>query len=162
AAELPPEERLTLALFRFHEGRAQEAQKALFSGPLPEAGLEHELVSDLADRIAGALEKSAAGASKREGEAKQMLDAVLDPDFQGKTPKVAQAKLARLLDDYGDVPLVKQQRAELQKLRTTLEAGAPRDELEFQHVFAPDKLELSPQGRVSLHFDFTEGTSGAW
>jgi hypothetical protein len=162
-AELGLEERLTLAAFRFHEGRVEEAQRALFSGALPDEGPLAELGPDLAARIAAALERGEERAGEREAEALALLDAVLDPEFQEHSPRVAQARVARLLDFYGDLALVKQQRAELQRIRASLEARAPRDaEREFRRVFAPDTLELSPLARVRLGYDFGEGRLGAW
>src|SRR6185295_5157134 len=57
-AELAPEERLTLASFRLHEGRPQDAQRVLLSGPWPESEPWNEVSADLAARIASALERS--------------------------------------------------------------------------------------------------------
>jgi hypothetical protein len=160
---LEPESRLTLAAFRLHEGRAQEAQRALFSGPLPEAGALAELGADLAARIASALERGEERAGARETEAKALLDDVLDAEFRRHSPRVAQARVARLLDAFADVPQVKQQRTELLKIKAGLEESAPRDaELEFQRVFAPDRLELTPLARVVLGYDFGEGRLGSW
>jgi hypothetical protein len=92
-----------------------------------------------------------------------MLADVLDPEFRRHSSRVAQARLTRLLNDFGDVQLVKQQRGELLRLRQSLEESAPRDaEREFQRVYAPGRLEISPLSRVVLGYDFTEGNLGAW
>lgn len=161
--ELAPEERLALASFRLHEGRAQEAQRALFSGPLPSGPPLAEVGADLAGRIASALERGEQRAGLREAEAKALLDDVLDAEFRRHSPRVAQARVARLLDTFGDVTLVKQQRVELQRIRASLEESAPLDaEREFQRVFAPDRLELTSLARVRLGYDFAEGRLGAW
>jgi hypothetical protein len=161
--ELAPDDRLTLALFRFHEGRAPEAQRALFSGSLPTAEPARSLGADLADRIAGALESGERRVEEREAEARALLERVLDPELQGHSPRVVQARIARLLEAFGDLPLVKQQRSELLRLRASLEEREPRaDELEFRRVYAPDRVELSALGRVTLGYDFDEERLGAW
>ncbi len=161
--ELAPEERLALASFRLHEGRAPEAQRALFSGPLPSSEPLAEVGADLAARIASALERGEQRAGLREAEAKALLDDVLDAEFRRHSPRVAQARVARLLDLFGDVALVKQQRAELLKIRAGLEESAPLDaQREFQRVFAPDRLELTSLARVRLGYDFDEGRLGGW
>ncbi|MEQ1892195.1 MAG: serine/threonine-protein kinase [Planctomycetota bacterium] len=163
AAELAPEERLTLALFRFAEGRFEEAQHAFSSGPLPQAEQARALQTDLAGRLALALERGDTHALERESEARGLLDSVLKPEFRRYSPRIAQARLGRLLDEFGDLSFVKQQRAELQRLEASLEAEAPRDlEREFQRVFAPDRLELSSLGRAHLAWDFDGGRLGAW
>ena len=162
--ELAPEQRLALAAFRLHEGRAQEAQRALlFSGPPPDEEPWSDVGADLAARIAFALEGGAPRTSAREEEARKLIADVLDAEFRRRSPHVAQVRVARLLDELGDVAPVKQQRAELVKIRAALEENAPRDaELEFRRVFMPDSLEFTALARVKLGYDFGEGRLGAW
>lgn len=162
-AELAPEERLTLALFRQAEGRSEDARRALASGPLPQADAARALQADLAMRIAATLERGVAPASAREDEARLLLESVLDPEFRRHSPRVAQARLRLLLEEHGELPAVKSQRAELQRLQAGLEAGVPQDiEREFERVFAPDELDLTKLGRVRLSWDFDGGRLGAW
>jgi serine/threonine-protein kinase len=161
--ELAPEERLALAAFRLHEGRPADAQRALFSGPLPDAELTRALGAELAARIANTLERTEQQAVVREAEARGLLGDVLDPEFRRHSSRLAQARVARLLEEFGDVAAVKQQRGELLRIRAGLEETAPKDaEREFQRVFAPDRLELTPLARVRLGYDFGEGRLGAW
>jgi hypothetical protein len=160
---LTPEERLTLASFRLHDGRASEAQRALFSGALPEGELERELHADLAARIARTLEQGAERAGAREAEARRLLDDVFSEEFRRHSPRMAQARLARLLDEFADLALVKQQRNELLRLRALLEENAPKDvERELQRLLAPDQLELTALSRVRLGYGFEEGRLGAF
>ncbi|MSR62846.1 MAG: serine/threonine protein kinase [Planctomycetes bacterium] len=164
-AELAPDARLTLAAFRLHDGRASDAQRALLSGARPATGLLRELADDLAARVAEALEHGDERAGTRELEAKRLLAELLDPRARKESPRVALARAARLLDEFGDLPAVRQQRAELLKLRSGLEESAPRDaEREFQRAFSPDpdKLKLLPLARVTLGYDFSEDRLGAW
>ncbi len=161
--ELLPEERLVLASFRWHEGRPEEAQRALFSGPLPSGDLEHALGADLAGRINHALERGEQHSGAREAEARRLLDDVFDAEFRRRSPLKAQARVARLLEELADVPAVKSQSGELVKIRASLEENAPKDaEREFQRVFMPTSLELAPFARVRLGYDFGEGRPGAW
>src|SRR5262245_21706284 len=161
--ELAPEKRLVLASFRWHEGRPQDARRALFSGPLPEGEVERALGADLAASINQALERDAQRNPAREAEAKRLLDDVFDAEFRRRSPLKAQARLTRLLEDLADVPAVKSQTAELLKIRSSLEESAPQDaEREFQRVFAPSSLELLPLARVRLGYDFADGRTGAW
>jgi len=161
--ELEPEERVVLALFRFHEGRVGEARQVLFSGPLPADGALAEVGPDLADRIADELERADLRADEREREAQQLLGSVMDSDFQAHSPRVALARIARLLDEYGDLQAVRPVRPELLRLRAQLEQRErPDDERELRRVFRPQRLELSPQGRVKLHYDFADGERGGW
>ncbi len=159
---LAPEERLMLALFRYHEGRSKEAQRALFSGPPPEDGSWREILSDLSDRIAGALEREQARTGVRESEAARLLESIFDAGFQAQSPRIVLARIARLLDDYEDLPSVRQSRTELLRLREKLEQPRASDEAEFARVYQPDELRLTPLGRVVLGFDFGEGRLGAW
>ena len=162
-AELEPEDRLTLACFRLRDTRPRDAQRAFFSGPLPTAEPLRALGADLAARIAEALERDDRRQGARELEAKRLLDDVFDPAFQRHSPRVAHARVVRLLDQFGNVALVKQQRAELLRLRASLEASEPEDaEREFQRAFDPDRLDLGVLGRVRLEYDFGEGRLGGW
>ena len=91
------------------------------------------------------------------------LDATRREEFPRQNPRIARARLARLLDELGDVPLVKQQRSELLRLRAGLEESAPKDvEREFQRVFLPDWHKLTPTARVRFGYDFGEGHLGAF
>jgi tRNA A-37 threonylcarbamoyl transferase component Bud32 len=160
---LTPDERLTLASFRLHEGRAEDAQRALTSGPLTEVEGAPALGADLSARIAASLERGEQRAGARESEAQSLFEGVLKPDFLRDSPRVAQARVTRLLTEFADTALVKQQRAELQRIRTALEERAPRDaELELERMFLPTHLELPSSAKVRLTYDFGEGRLGAW
>jgi len=162
-AELAPEERLTLALFRQAEGRPEDARLALASGALPQGEAARALQADLSARLSAALERGVVPAAALEGEARVLLESVLDPEFRRHSARVAQARLRILLEEYGELPAVKGQRAELQRLQASLEAGAPQDlEREFRRAFDPDRLELSSLGRVRMAWDFDGGRLGAW
>ncbi|HEX6883748.1 MAG TPA: protein kinase [Planctomycetota bacterium] len=162
-AELAPEERLTLAAFRLHDGRAREAQRALFSGPSPSSEPARALSADLAARIAAELEQGAEREERRLAEARRLLADVLDEEFRRHSPRMAQARLARLLGEFADLGIVKQQRGELLRLRARLEESAPHDvERELKRAFAPDLLELTSLSRVRLGYRFDEGRLGAW
>ena len=162
-ADLAPIERLTLALFHFHDGRPHLAQRVLFSGDLPTSAPESFIGPDLADRIASALERAELRSDERESEARRLYESVVDADFTAHNPKIAQQRLARLLDEFTDVPFIRQQRQELLKLRAGLEPDREqRGEPEFRKLFDPDVLELSPLGRVTLRYDFSKGRTGAW
>jgi len=162
-ADLAPEDRLTLASFHLHEGHPKQAQRTFFSGPLPASDMGRALGADLAARIAEALEEGDQRASARETEARRLLEDVLDSEFRRHSPRVAQARVARLLDELASVPLVRQQRGELLRIRQSLEDSAPRDiEREFQRLFQPDDLELDALSRVHLTYDFGDNRLGAW
>jgi len=160
---LAPDERLTLALLRFHDGRALDAQRVLFSGPLPSGAPRSQIGPDLADRIARALEREQQESGAREQEARRLYDGIRDPAFQEHSARIAVLRIGRLLDEFGDVPLVREQRSELVRLRTRLEERVrPRDQGEFERVFQPTRVEPSALGRVTLYYEFKDNRLGAW
>ena len=87
----------------------------------------------------------------------------LADDFRRSDARIVLVRIARLLEEFADVPLVKQQRAELVRLRSGLERGSPGDaEAEYRRLFDPDHLDLSSLSRVTLRYDFADGGLGAW
>jgi tRNA A-37 threonylcarbamoyl transferase component Bud32 len=162
-ADLDPVQRLALALFRFHEGRITDAQNALFSGPMPAEGSVADIGPDLADRISHALERAEERSAEREAEVRRLYESVIDPGFQGHSPRIALLRVARLLEEFADVPLVRQQRGELVRIRARLEEDErPSEQAELSRRFSPTTMELSSLGRVTLGYDFGEGLLGAW
>jgi serine/threonine-protein kinase len=161
--ELGSDQRLTLAAFRLHDGRASDAERVLLAAPPGESELARALGAHLAARIARTLEQGQALAGAREAEARRLLEDVTREEFRRHSPRVAQARVNRLLEEFGDLPLIKQKRGELLRLRAGLEESAPRDaERELALAFAPDSLELASHARVRLGYRFEEGRLGAW
>ncbi len=162
-AELSPRERLALAVFRFYEGRFEDARAAMRSGPLPAEGLLGEIEPDLLNRVFESVEKQRSLDTEREAVAESHLDLVLDPGFQERAPSSVLARIDLLLDQYSDLSAVRSRLDELRALREALRAvpKPPIEEL-LRTRFSPSAIETPSFGRVELGFDFKAQAVGAW
>jgi hypothetical protein len=163
-ADLPPADRLLLALFRAREGDPSGSRAALEAGPLP--ANEEALAADLGARVERREEERALHASLRSEEAAALL-ARLTPERVEADPSGALQTVGVLLDDYMDVESVRaaqldlrRQRAEL-KQRVLGQAGPPSLD-ELRDAFAVEQASLPARGRAQLVFDLEAGQAGAF
>ena len=160
---LVPEDRLLLALFRFNDGRAEEARRALLSGPLPERAPAVDLVDDLNDRVLEAIERQAESRKEREERVGDLLLRTLDEGSGERSPDTVLRRIKVLLEDYGDVAPVRERRQELLDLRDRLvrSRGAGSEE-ELRRAYRPAELELPRPSRARLRYAFDGHDAGAW
>ena len=162
-ASLSAEERLALALFRFHDGRPTSAADAMNSGPLPEGELGLELVFTLRGRLAEAEESERLLSRAREVEARRRLAIVLDERRRERNPRQVVALIKELLRDYGDVPLVRSRRTELLDLREHLGNTRELSEEElFERQYAATSFHYPARRAVRMMYDFQQPEVGAW
>ena len=154
-ADMTPEQRVTVAAFRFHEGALGRAEATLGSGDPPEQ--EPDLAADLGTRIADALALAEETAAERAAEVKQLLDWAND-DAMRDYPDRALMAIDRLLTEFPDVSPVPLLRAGLERKRRSLENRART----FEESYAPHRIEQLRAGRVRLGFDFGSPQAGAW
>jgi len=160
---LSPEERLALALLRFHDGRPAQASAALNSGPLPEGELGLELVFALRGRLAEAEEGERLLSLEREGEARRRLEIVLDERRRTRNPRQVVALINELLGEFGDVALVRDRRAELLEVREELEERRELSEEElFERQYAATSFHYPTRRSVRMIYDFQQPEVGAW
>jgi len=163
-ADLPPDDRLLLALFRAREGDPLASREALESGPLPET--EQALAADLGVRVERREELHALQASLRAEEAAALL-ARLTPERVDSDPPSALQVVGVLLDDYMDVESVRAAQLDLRRQRAELKQrvlglGGPPSLDELRGAFGNAQAELPSRGRARLVFDLEAGESGAF
>jgi hypothetical protein len=160
---LSADDRLLLALFRFHEGRVVAARKALRSGELPEDGLSGELVGELTNRVLDAIEHEDRRQKDREADAGMLLARTLSADRDGRSPDIDVHRINTLLGQYRDTEVVKANRRKLIELRERLMDPSSRASEEvFRSVFRPDGFEFLRLSRVRMSFSFAGQEAGAW
>ncbi len=160
---LSPEERLLLGLFRFHEDRAEEAKRALRSGPLPEEEDEAAVGKELLDRVLFAIEQQAEAREERESRVEELLLRTLQEDHGDRSPESVLRSIKVLLEDYGDVELVRERRQELLDVKERLERSRSRSgDEEFERVFRPTGISFPRPSRVRLSYAFDGKLAGAW
>jgi len=160
-------ERLIAALVRYHEGEPERGKELLAGDAVDLEGLDGELADELSDRVFAALEDRARDRQGRERVAQMLLD-VLERGAEDRASSLR--TLSRLLDEYGDLELVRNERERLRSLRDELEAGpAEPVHADFLRVFdLPDRIGEAPtvefleRNRVRLSFDFRDEAPGTW
>jgi hypothetical protein len=162
-ARLSADDRLLLALFRYHEGRSAAARKALRSGELPAGGLSGELVGELTNRVLDAIEHEGRRRKDREADAGMLLARTLSADRAGRSPDIDVHRINTLLGQYRDTEVVKANRRRLVDLRDRLMDPSSRASEEvFRSVFRPDGFEFLRLSRVRMSFSFAAQEAGAW
>jgi len=161
--DLEPLERLTLALFRYYEGKPRAASETLNSGPLPDEGAEVDLVFSLSGRIATGLESEQERADAHLAEAERRLKIVFDERRQEQSPNQVIARIFELLRNYTDVPLVRLRRGDLIELRQRLEnPDGISEEALFERQFSATSVHFIGRDRVRMVFDFQTQSAGRW
>jgi serine/threonine-protein kinase len=161
-AVLAPERRLALAAFLYHEGRFGEARAAL-SPELDLEGVLGELEPDLVGRVFDSIAGGKRLLEERTAEARRSLERVFDEEFQGHAPSNVVARIDLLIEQYADVPEVRQRLGELRSLREELRAGPKRSVEEILRAeLDPTRLEFPRLRRVRLAFDLDADKVGAF
>jgi len=159
---LSGEQRLGLASLLYHESKFVDARTVLHP-ELATDGLLAELELDLEGRVFTALEERRELGEQRAEEAIEFLNLVFDESRQGRGPSNVVKHIDILLEEYGDVAEVADQREELRKLRAKLQPGPERPvEAILAEDFGPTRLEFPRRLRVRLEYDFTSQSVGAW
>ncbi len=158
-----PEERLALAVFRFYDGRFEEARAALRAGALPIEGVFGEIEPDLLSRIFDSVERQRSLEEEQSAVAARHLDSVFDVSFQERAPSSVLAKIDLLLGQYAEQPAVRARLEELRTLRDRLRSVPLPSSSEFlRSRFGPSSISMPRVGRVELAFDFQGPVVGAW
>jgi hypothetical protein len=161
-AELAPDERLMLALFRFHEGRVEDARRTLRDGALPDEGIAGEVAVDLLLRVGESIDLAEERRRDREADAERFLE-VVSEDWIRREPARVLKYIEVLLSDYEDLPRVRARRQELLSLRGSLGGQSRRaGEAAFREAFGPDRVLLPRYDRVRMEFAFDGPDAGAW
>lgn len=161
-AELSATERLTLAAFRFYEGRFDDARAMLRSGPLPEEGVQAEIQADLLKRVFDSIEVDRTQLREKEAEAGNLLSRIGEED-QARSPSAVRQRVELLLSQYADLPQVRERLSELRALSKKLrQQEEPSDEERIQRIYGPTELSFPGSREVVLTFDFQSLSMGAW
>ncbi len=160
--ELTAEQRLAFAAFALHDNRLEDARVALrpdlfLDGPL--AALE----TDLEGRVFDSIEGKKRVLESRVEEARGHLALVFDRDRQGRSRSNVIVRINRLIDDYSDIPDVRDRLVELRSLRDELRARPTRTvEERLRTDYGPTSLAFPRLGRVELDFAFQSKNVGSW
>lgn len=152
------EERQHAALLYLRDGDSARALALVSSERIPRTGEAGRLTSFIEDRAFGILQADQASNQERDAEARALLEQV-DATVGGPGRLAA---VQRLLDDYGDSPLVRERLRELRKTRDSLLKPPPRaNEATYREAFDPLGIELT-RDRVRLIFEFGPNASRSW
>jgi len=161
-AELSEVERLTLAAFRFYEGRFDDARAMLRGGPVPEDGVQGEIQADLLKRVFDSLEVDQAQLQERAALADDLL-ARIDKGNQARAPSAVRQRVERLINEYADLPRVRERLPELRALSRKLrQQERPSEETRIRRIYDPTELSFPSSREVVMTFDFESLRRGAW
>ncbi len=158
ASSVSGEDRLTAALLYLRDGNVRRALTLVSAKSIPRLGESGRMARFIEDRSIESLQESHASSLERDTEAQALLDQIY-----GAAARPGQlSAVLRLLDEYGDSPLVRGRVRDLRKLRAELEKPAPpADEAAYRVAFDPLGVELS-RDRVRLIFEFGPNAARSW
>jgi hypothetical protein len=161
-AELSEVDRLTLAAYRFYEDRFDDARAMLRGGPVPEDGVQGEIQADLLKRVFDSIEVDQAQLQERQAIADDLL-ARIDQGNQARAPSAVQHRVERLINEYADLPQVRERLSELRALSRQLrQHERPTEEVRIRRIYDPNELSFPSSREVVMAFDFGSLRRGAW
>ncbi len=154
-AGLSPADQLLRSLFLFHEGQVEAARAGL-----PEASPESDpMLASLSKRIAGAQETTRLVLERQRQLKENRMAAVRIAHADGEALSVQLERIDDIVDQFAKV-LTSADRAELDRIRTQLQA--PAEQPSLQEVYGPSQLEYLERRQVRLTWDFAGPGVGAW
>ena len=147
-------DRLDLGMLQFATGEFEAAIKTLRSGRLPEGGALDDLAADILIDAETAKSKAEDRAVERAEEARRRLDRVLSNEMRTWQPRRMLAEVDLLLNQFGDLPFVRERRSDLVALKEELQGSKGRaSQARLAAAFPGATVSIPQPQRVRLEFD---------